>query len=232
MQTIKIFLLSSLLLSSAILFGQKIEFRPGIGLCTYAMSDFRTLLKQSATESAAGLETIEEFPAYYSFHSDVIFFVSPKIGIGLTSGLYSTGARNSIADYSGYYYEDIVAKALNFGLIGVFKDSLKDDLFYGIEICSGIKLSDMTLESKIKLNDLDYADESKMDLTGKGWWIEPRIRFGWNFYKSFNWSVYGGYEFHLKNKMSLKENSQMQMAEKIDWSGFRFGLGLSFVLNN
>lgn len=228
----KILLAFSLVLCSAFLYGQKIEFRPGLGLGTYAMSDLRTLLEQSAEGSSVGLETTEEFPPYYSFNFDVIHYVSPKIGIGITSGVYSTGGRNSIADYSGFYNEDIVAKALNLGLIGVFKDSLKDDLFYGIELCSGIKLSDLTLESKVKLNDIDYADETKMDFTGKGWWIEPRVRFGRNLYKSFTWSIYGGYEFHFKNKMTMKENSQSQMYGKIDWSGFRFGACISFILNN
>lgn len=228
----KILVAFLLVLCSTLLFGQNIEFRPGLGLGTYAMSDLRTLLEQSAEGSSVGLETTEEFPPYYSFHFDIIHYVSPKVGIGITSGVYSTGGRNSIADYSGFYNEDIVAKALNLGLIGVFKDSLKDDLFYGIELCSGIKLSDLTLGSKVKLNDIDYADETKMDFTGKGWWVEPRFRFGRNLNKSFTWSIYGGYEFHFKNKMSLKESGQSQMFGNIDWSGFRFGVCISFILNN
>lgn len=228
----KIFLALLLVLGSTLLYGQKLEFRPGIGLGTYTMSDFRTLLEQSAAGSSVGLENLEEFPPYYSFHFEVIHYVSAKIGIGITSGVYSTGARNSISDYSGFYNEDIVTKALNLGLIGVFKDSLKDDLFYGIELCSGMKLSDLMMESKIKLNDPDYADETKMDFTGKGWWVEPRVRFGRNLYKSFTWSIYGGYEFHIKNKMTSKENSQSQMYGKIDWSGFRFGVCISYIMNN
>lgn len=228
----KILLTLSIVLFSILLFGQKIEFRPAIGLGTYSMSDLRSILKQSGEGSTTGLETIEEFPPYYSFHLDGIYYVSSKIGIGITSGIYSTGARNSISDYSGSYYEDIVVKALNLGLIGAFKDSLADDLFYGLELCGGIKLSDLIMESKIKLIDIDFEDVSKMNFSGNGWWVEPRVRFGRNLFKSFTWSIYGGYEFHFKNKMRLKENSQNQMNGKIDWSGFRFGVCISFIMNN
>ena len=228
----KILFALSLIFSFTMVFGQKIEFRPGMGFGMYAMNDLRTLLKQSAEGSSVGLKTSEEFPPYYTYHFDVIYYISPKIGVGLTSGVYSTGARNSIADYSGRYNEDITAKALNLGLIGVFKDSLKNDLFYGLELCSGLKMSDLQFESKIKLNDIDYSDESKMDFTGNGWWVEPRVRFGWNLYKSFTWSTYAGYEFHFRNKMTMKENSQSNLLGKIDWSGFRFGVCISFILNN
>ena len=228
----KILLVLCLIISCTTVLGQKIEIRPGMGSGMYAMKDLRTLLEKSAEESSLGLETTEEFPPYYSYHLDAIYYISKKIGIGLTSGVYSTGARNSIADYSGANNEDVTVKALNLGLIGVFKDSLKDDLFYGIELGSGLKLSDLVLESKFKLYDIEYSEESRMNFTGKGWWVEPRVRFCWNFYKSFTWSTYAGYEFHLKNKMTIKENSQSNLLGKIDWSGFRFGMCVSFILNN
>lgn len=207
-------------------FGQQIEFRPQVGIGTYAMSDLKGLLKESVAQSQLGLKTTENFPAYVFYGLDVVYAISPKFGFGITSGFYSTGGRNHIADYSGSYREDIKVNAINAGLLASFKDTLASHFFYGIELGSGIKFSNISVESVLNISD--YNEQSKYDLKSQGWWIEPQLRFGRTFWRRFSCSVFGGYEFNLKSALKLKEGSSNQSKVKIDWSGLRTGVSLSY----
>lgn len=211
-------------------FSQQIEFRPQIGIGTYAMSDLKGLLKESVTTSQIGLKTTENFPAYAFYSLDVIYSISPKFGLGVTSGFYSTGGRNHIADYSGSYREDIKVNAINVGLLASFKDTLTSCFFYGIELGSGIKFSNMSVESDLNVND--YNEQTSYDLRSRGWWIEPQLRFGRTFFSKITSSLFGGYEFNLKSSLKLKENSQNSSTAKIDWSGIRLGISLSYKLGH
>ena len=209
-------------------FGQQIEFRPQIGIGTYAMSDLKGLLKESVTSSQIGLKTTENFPAYVFYSLDVIHSISPKFGLGVTSGFYSTGGRNHVADYSGSYREDIKVNAANVGLRASFKDTLTSHFFYGIELGSGIKFSNISVESDLNISD--YNEQNSYDFRSRGWWIEPQLRFGRTFFSKITCSLFGGYEFNLKSPLKLKENSQNSSTAKIDWSGMRAGLSLSYKL--
>ncbi len=209
-------------------FGQQIEFRPQVGIGTYSMSDLKGLLKESVTNSQIGLKTTENFPAYTFYSLDVIHAISPKFGFGITSGFYSTGGRNHIADYSGSYREDIKVNAINVGLLASFKDTLINHFFYGIELGSGIKFSNMSVETDLNISD--YENLTNYDLRSLGWWIEPQLRFGRIFFRKFTCSVFGGYEFNLKSSMKLKGNSQNNSTAKIDWTGIRAGISLSYKL--
>lgn len=209
-------------------FSQQIEFRPQIGVGTYAMSDLKGLLKESVTSSQIGLKTTENFPAYVFYSLDVIHSISPKFGLGVTSGFYSTGGRNHIADYSGSYREDIKVNAVNAGLLASFKDTLISHFFYGIELGSGVKFSNVSIESD--LNVSDYNEQNSYDFRSLGWWIEPQLRFGRTFFSKFTCSLFGGYEFNLKSSLKPKGNSQNRSTAKIDWSGIRAGVSLSYKL--
>lgn len=210
-------------------YGQQIEFRSKIGIGTYSMADLKGLLKQSVSSSPIGLKTTENFPAYVFYGLDVVHLVSPKFGFGISSGFYSTGGRNHIADYSGSYRDDIMVKAVNLGLLVSFKDTLTSHFFYGIELGSGIKFSDISSENELDL--LGHNERNDYDFRSKGWWIEPQLRFGRTFLNKFTCMAFAGYEFNLKSKLKPKGNEQYSSVAKIDWSGIRAGVSISYKLD-
>jgi hypothetical protein len=226
MSTKKLIFVLLLLSGLQTVFGQKIEFRPQMGIGTYSMSDLKGILKQSVSSSPLGLKTTENFPAYAFYSLDIINFLSPKFGLGVTSGFYSTGGRNHISDFSGSYREDILVNSVNVGLLASLKGTLASSFFYGVELSSGIKFSNMTLESE--LNITAHNEKSFYAFRSTGWWIEPNGRFGRTFFNHFTCSLFGGYEFNLKSTLKLRDNSQNSSTAKIDWSGIRTGISFSY----
>jgi hypothetical protein len=207
---------------------QQTEFRPQIGVGTYAMSDLKGLLNESVTHSSFGLKTTQNFPAYAFYGLDVIQSIIPGFGLGLTSGFYSTGGRNHYADYSGSYREDILVNSINLGLIASSSDTLGWGIFYHIEVAGGIKFSSISMEEELKLTDPQY--DNTYDFRSKGWWIQPQLRIGRNILGNFSCAAFAGYEFNLKSKMKLKENDQLSSTAKIDWSGIRTGISIAYTL--
>ena len=208
--------------------GQHTEFRPQIGVGTYSMTDLKGMMNKSITNSVFGLKNTENFPAYVFYGLDVIHSIIPGFGLGFTSGFYSTGARNDYADYSGSYREDILVKSLNLGLLASSNDTLGAGFFFKIEVASGIKLSYISMEDHLQI--ADYQEDHSYDLRSKGFWIQPTLRIGRTFFGNLSCAAFAGYEFNLKSKMVLKENHDASASAKIDWSGMRTGVSISYFL--
>ena len=171
--------------------GQQTEFRPRIGVGNYSMSGLKGMLQESVKSLPFDLKTTENFPTYVFYGMDMIHCVTPNFGMGITSGFYSTGGRNHYADYSGSYREDFLVNSINIGLLATNKDTLGAGFFYTIEFASGIKFSSISIEQDLKLSD--YQEDTKTDLSSKGLWIEPQIRFGRNLFPDFSCSLFVGY---------------------------------------
>ena len=210
--------------------GQHTEFRPHAGVGTYSMSDLKGMMNESVSNSAFGLKTTENFPAYAFYGLDIIQPIIPGFGLGFITDFYSTGARNHYADYSGSYREDILVKSLNIGLLASSIDSLGWGFFFNIEVASGIKLSYISMEDELKLSN--YQNANSYDFRSKGFWIEPTVRIGRKFFYNFSYAAFVGYELNLKSKMVLKENHDASSTAKIDWSGMRTGISISYTLKN
>lgn len=208
--------------------GQQIEIRPAIAIGTYSMSDLKGLLKQSVSRSVVALKTTENFPKYVFYGLDVIQSVTSKFGLGISTGFYSTGGRNHYADYSGSYREEIQVNSVNMGLLASYRDSLVNNFFYNMEVASGIKLSNISIEDELKLSD--FEEGSTHDFRSTGWWIEPQIRVGRHFFGNFSCAAFVRYEFNLKSKIISKENNEIYLTGKIDWSGIRTGISASYTL--
>lgn len=206
--------------------GQGLEFRAESGIGTYSMSALKTLLDQSIKYSPLKLKTTEDFPAYVFYGLDVIQYVSPEVGVGISSGFYSTGARNHLADYSGSFRKDILVNSVNLGLLTSYKKPLGNQLFAQMEISSGIKFSNILIEDELRL--YETIQDTSLDCRSEGWWIKPQIRVGRTF-QNFTIAAFGGYEYNLKSKIKLRDNPDFTLNPKIDWSGLRAGISISFI---
>lgn len=206
--------------------GQATEFRAEAGIGTYSMSDLKTLLAQSVKYSSLGIKTTEDFPSYVFYGVDIIQYVSPKVGVGIASGFYSTGGRNHLADYSGSFREDIKVNSVNLGLLTCYKEPLGNHFFGQLEVSSGIKFSNILIEDELRL--YETTQDTSYDCRSEGWWIKPQIRIGRTF-KSISIAAFAGYEYNLKSKIKLRQNPDYTLNPKIDWSGLRAGISISYI---
>lgn len=221
-------ILSAIFLSAALLTakGQETEFRAETGIGTYSMSALKSLLDQSIKYSPLPIKTTDDFPAYVFYGLDVIRYVTPKVGVGISSGFYSTGGRNHLADYSGSFREDIKVNSINLGLLTCYKEPLGNQFFAQMEVSSGIKFSNILIEDELRL--YETVQDTSLDCRSEGWWIKPQISIGRTF-KCFTIAAFTGYEYNLKSKIKLRENPNINMNPKIDWSGIRAGISISFI---
>lgn len=206
--------------------GQQVEIRSEIGIGTYSMSDFKGLLEQSVLNSPIGLKTTQKFPAYAFYGVDAICSVSSKLGLGISTGFYSTGGRNDYSDYSGSYREDILVQSINLGLLASYKSSFGSNFFYNVELTSGIKFSDISNVNDFKISD--YHESSSYDFKSKGWWLEPKLSIGRKIFRDLSCSAFVGYEYNLKSKLESDDINTSESSTKIDWSGIRGCLGIAY----
>lgn len=209
--------------------GQQFEFRPSLGVGNYSMSDFKDLLRQSVTNSPFNLKTTEDFPPYYFYELDFIYYPKHHFGIGLSTGLFSTAGRNHYADYSGSFREDINVLAANAGLLASYKSSIGKNYFCQLEVASGIKYSDLSTEDEFILGE--FKQENLHNYWSWGWWIEPQFRIGRTFLNKYTCSFFAGYEYNLESKLKEDAIIDTDYWTNIDWSGIRAGISLSFILH-
>lgn len=231
----KIIPLVALCLISIGLKGQGFEFRPAIGWGTYAMADFKDFQQYAIPDIGVDVKSVKEFPGYADFGADVLYYLNPSLGFGATTGLYSTGARNSYADYSGSYTMDIKASAVNFGGILSYKQEVRSNLFLAVELSSGMKFA--TIDISEKLDVPGQGDDNTYHFESRNWWMMPQVRMSRYFFSDISLGIYAGYELNAKSKIETKENVLHYLVGENgpveqDWSGIRIGIYVTLPMNN
>jgi len=215
--------------------GQGFEFRPAIGWGTYAMADFKDFQQYAIPDIGVNVESVKEFPGYANFGADVLYYLNPSFGFGATTGYYSTGARNSYADYSGSYRMDIKARAVNFGGIVSYKQEVGSNLFLGLELSSGIKLANIDIAEKLVIPSQGFDETYQFE--SHNWWMMPQVRISRYFFTDISFGIYAGYEYNAKSKIETRENVLHYLVGehgpvKQDWSGTRVGVYVTIPMNN
>ena len=231
----RIFPLIILCLFTLGLKGQGFVFRPAIGWGTYAMDDLKAFQHYAIPDLGVDVRPVKEFPGYATFGADVLYYLTPSLGFGGTTGLYSTGARNSYADYSGSYTMDMKARAVNFGGIISYKREVHRNLFVALEASSGIKLANMDISEKLDIPEQGY--DHTYHFESHNWWVMPQVRVSRYYFSHVSIGIYAGYSFNAKSKVEttdevlhylVGENGPVQQ----DWSGTRLGVYVTIPLNN
>lgn len=218
--------------------GQKFYFNANMGYGTYALKDIKNFQDDMILSTAVYDEPVESFPnyIYYNFLTDYAFNKSHYTGIGVT--YYTTGGRNHVADYSGEYSLDLIAKAYTF------------DIHYKIAIISyknfnvffqyktGLLFSKLDISENMNVYNSIILDRAS-EYTGYSIVSEPSLHLSYSIYKSVYLNFSAGFEkcskIRFLNDKSLESDGEdlFPLVEEdfsADWSGLRTSVGISYSL--
>ena len=227
----KIMLINFLCISMFNVMCQELIVRPEIGLGSFAMSDLRGIQNQSVEQSLIQLKSTDKFPPYFFYNLDLLFYPTKMVGVGFVCGYTSTGCRNHYADYSGSYSEDVMVNATSLGGIISFRSEISYNLFFSVELSTGIKYSKIDIDNELILED--FVEANDYILRSQGWFLEPKLRLERSFLNSFFIGAFIGYEYNHKSKMQSTDSAKWYLnyngkKATIDWSGARIGLSVYF----
>jgi len=206
------------------------------GYGSYMMLSLKDLQNSLLDNMGLPLIKTSSFPPYLNY-SFKFGYNRGKSSSGIMGGIMSTGARSSLADYSGFYISDIncVAK-----YIGVYKRTygksftvLNQSLVTGFSMNLAFLYSDITMSDHLRLynpDDVDYDEMGTFVFNSFGLYTEP------SFFVQHMFSRHVGVELNAGGALSLctplyyeKFNLDLYFYEQrryVNWSGLRVSIGV------
>jgi len=210
------------------------ELSVASGIGSYAMLNLKDLQNTAMKNNPLALIKTTSFPAYYNYS----FRYGTKNGNkfeGITGGLMSTGARSSLADYSGYYTSDIDCMAFHAGYYNrtklmnyqLFNQALEIGyLFNGSFIYSSVTMTD-----NLQLYGIDEAIVyDSYTFNSVGVYTEPML------YATYMFCKYIGIEFNAGGALSISSPLYYESIKNVvsiydknrfsSWTGYRLSIGI------
>lgn len=236
LKIMKKLILSIALLLMTITSMAQIGFGYRFGIGNYKMSEMSSFLNviQSGIklDYPVPISVTDNFPNHYTNNGEVTYSVkNSDYGINVT--YLSTGGRLAYSDYSGAIAYNLNANAYRIGALyrNYFfqtNQGHENNLSLFAEISPAVTFNNITsdgyyeTQSGRKEIDKKHIVESK----STGFSITPYVGVQWNFIKSLGANLGVGYNAEIPGKSSEMRDS------KIDWTGLRVGLGLSYKFIN
>ncbi len=220
--------------------GKEIIVTSGVG--TYLMSDLKEVQKLLIDNSDIPLQITSSFPAYYNY-SIRYGSKSDVVSEGITAGFMSTGARSSLADYSGYIYSDINCQAFYLG--GYYQKGFYNAFFlqrfieFGYNVNLSFIVSNINMIDELNLYDNsqennDFVQTNKYRLNAIGIYTDPSFYARYMFSKRFGVELNAGGAISLSSPIYYKSirNYILVYVEKrfVNWSGLRLSAGIVYKL--
>jgi len=215
---------------------QQYFFRVEAGLGSFNMNDLKEFQRSYIPDLGVDIKAISSFPPYWGYGMSVVTVLKSRLGLGLTTELFSTGGRNYYGDYSGEYSFDLLTHAINFGVVTALKSTITSRQTLYIEVSQGVKISSLTLRERLFIVEEIFDESYRFFSTS--WWIKPVLRYDFTFTKVISAGAYFGAEINPKSKLHLKENREAFLVDDdmqkvtINWSGVRCGIALSLNLGS
>lgn len=200
-----------------------VEVNAGYGF--YKLDDVKSL-QQSMLQSAQfpNLKSVEKFPNGFYPSISVNYLLNPKNSIGISLLRYTTGGRNHLADYSGEYKIDMILDGYRIGGKYQHKVYLQNKFALIVQFETGVIFSELDVDEKLTVYEEVMLSEH-INLESKGIYLEPMVKFSYNFIDDFSLQFSSGYDLDFKGK--LKVDGEKTTLES-DWSGLRMMLGVSY----
>ncbi|MUP38740.1 hypothetical protein [Labilibaculum euxinus] len=202
-----------------------LEFNAGYGC--YNLKDVKAFQNRlSDIGPLPNIKSVERFPssAYYSTSLNLSLGSSSQLGVEFS--YLTSGGRNHVADYSGEYKLDMLLNGYKIGAKYQYLIYDRNRLSFGIQIAGGWIMSNLDLTEYMVVQDVMLID-NKMNLKGKGMYIESGLRFLYEFSNRMNIHFDMQYEYDLENK--LKQKGQ-NVSVQANWSGIRPSIGISYQI--
>jgi len=203
------------------------------GYGAYQLNDVKDLqLNFLKATSPLKTEAVDKFPDYYNYTASLEYCFNTTNYTGLNTSFYTTGARNHLKDYSGEYKLDMILDGFSIGLQyrHVLSESDKINLYFLLK--SGIIFSTLKINESLIVNGVS-SNSNYYTFGSKTFFGEPDLGAFYPLGDRFAIDLSFGYQFNLKSKLYLdnKDNAMYNPSGsevKLDWSGLRITLGLSF----
>jgi len=204
-----------------------VEINGGYGF--YELDDVKSL-QQSMLESTPipNLKSVEKFPNGIYPSISVNYLLDPKNSFGITFLRYTTGGRNHLTDYSGEYKIDMILNGYGFGAKYQRTAYLQNKFAFILQLEAGVIFSELDMDEKLTIYE-EVMSSDHIILESAGIYIEPMVKFSYNFIDDFSLQFSGGYDVNLLGKMKADGEETTLVS---NWSGLRLMLGVSYTFKS
>jgi hypothetical protein len=171
---------------------------------------------------------IDNFPDRFYFGGVALIRVANWYWAGPSYQFHSTGSRVGAKDYSGSYHFDQILSAHQLGLENEIRISKSTKPAVFLDIGGGVNFSTWKTEEVLEISG--ETDEDRSEYVAVKPYVLPSFKVSYPVYKNFTVAAQAGYLFDLGGKYHLSGNKDYQSTLKIPWSGYRFSLGLEYLV--
>lgn len=205
----------------------------GTGLGTYAQADLKELQQNFVSYYNVDADVNSNFPPYFNYEGSLSFSYSPRFFSEIFFTYGSTGARSSYADYSGTIYSS--QKTDYMGVTSSFGARWwKGNYQFDAQLRVGRIFSRLELDQYQNVAGSTWKHHDKY--TSEGGLLEPnfrvtRINGHLGLYASAGLSatIFAS-PFESETMLSYVSTPRGDYTPFPDWSGFRFSVGVMFIL--
>jgi hypothetical protein len=171
---------------------------------------------------------IDNFPDRFYFGGVALIRFANWYWAGPSYQFHSTGSRVGAKDYSGSYHFDQILSAHQLGLENEIRISKSTKPAVFLDIGGGVNFSTWKTEEVLEISG--ETDEDRSEYVAVKPYVLPSFKVSYPVYKNFTVAAQAGYLFDLGGKYHLSGNKDYQSTLKIPWSGYRFSLGLEYLV--
>jgi len=195
----------------------RLSFEAGYG--SYDMGKLHQAQNSAVTfYDGLGIKEVEKFPPFFNQNGSFLWYATPDFLVGITTGFLSTGARNSVADYSGNYKLDMLVSAYLYGLETEYDFRLRNHLKYFVNLRAGQISSTFELKENFVVSTTTLLNSTNT-LMEKNLFMEPATGIRYCFNKSVSLSLGVGY---------LIDFAAYRNDKVTNWSGYQLKSGIAF----
>ena len=199
-----------------------------VGYGSYSMNGMHQL--QTEIVASSGLNAIvnSDFPSFWLYGISISQqYDASRFGMDIET--MSTGARSSIADYSGQYTSDFVCNALKLGVFIEkdlnFKINGYNQLYFGYRLEAGGIASNVTQQGQLIINGLEQGTQTSiLQMASVAPFFEPTIYANWQLLPKTLLQLSTGFMLDFPQAFGL--NYFISSDYQIGWAGYRIKLGL------
>jgi hypothetical protein len=220
---------------ASVVSAQQVHFGFNTGLGTYQMEELKRFNNNYINQLPFEAVNVDDYPPWI-YYKQSLEFAWDRIMTGITLGFYSTGARFSMADYTGKYQFDSKIKSAGPGFwFGAIANPLnKFQVIFTGEI--GFLRTKLVIDESFELFEESEVDDNYVF---KSWdtIIEPGVKFQFPV-ALFLFEYYLAYAMQIDGKGLVKNGQSAQyelyiQGESVNpgWNGLRTGLGVLINLS-
>lgn len=214
----------------------QMEIALSSGYGSYAMSSLKFFQSEAGKQGSIQLYETTTFPPFWNYNLRIGFKVTEKIYAGNIFGFMSTGARSSVADYSGFFFSDINMLGIKEGLF------LKYQLYetkvankpLAVSLMTDISILYTTAQftDSLKIYDTSITESFRTRFNSIGLYTEPLLILNYEIIPHLNLEIGAGGALNHNLPLYYQNfsNSMKYKNRKIrpNWSGFRLQAGIAY----